>query len=148
MYIKTGEGAYSEVYKVKRVSDRFTVLRDGHTVATGETEQASVESIVEAMAGRRIEEYFPEVTRVASEPLLQVCELAGDPMPKDVTFDLCAGEVLGIAGLVGAGRSEALRVLFALLRLNDDVRVKHGTAWIVLELQPLHAAITENHASM
>jgi len=102
--------------EVKRVSDRFTVLRDGHTVATGETEQASVESIVEAMAGRRIEEYFPEVTRVAGEPLLQVCELAGDPMPKDVTFDLCAGEVLGIAGLVGAGRSEALRVLFALDR--------------------------------
>ena len=103
------------IEEAKRVADRFTVLRDGHTVGGGAMADASVRAIVDLMVGRRVEQLFPRSARVRGEPLLEVSELAGaDGKPARASFTLHRGEVLGIAGLVGAGRTELLRALAGL----------------------------------
>ncbi|RMH03124.1 MAG: sugar ABC transporter ATP-binding protein, partial [Planctomycetota bacterium] len=100
--------------EVQQVADRYTVLRDGRTVGAGEVAGTPLERIVELMAGRRLEEFFPRVPHEPGEVLLEVRGLAGVPLPRSVSLELRRGEILGIAGLVGAGRTEFLRALFAL----------------------------------
>ncbi|MBX3270526.1 MAG: sugar ABC transporter ATP-binding protein [Sandaracinaceae bacterium] len=101
--------------EVKRVADRYTVLRDGATVAVGAVRDASVGSLVEAMVGRRLDEaYPPRPPSARGAPLLALDGLAGEPLPSQVSLTLHRGEVLGLAGLVGAGRTELLRAVFGL----------------------------------
>jgi ribose transport system ATP-binding protein len=104
--------------EVEQVADRYTVLRDGTTVATGVVEAHSRPEIIEAMVGRRIEEVFPRIPHTRGEPLLTIDGLAGERLPRNASLTLHRGEILGIAGLVGAGRTELLRALFGL----DGVR--------------------------
>jgi len=96
------------------LADRYTVLRDGETVASGLVAEASVDEWIEAMVGRSLEEFFPRVPHEPGEALLTVDGLAAEPLPLDASFELRRGELLGIAGLVGAGRTELLRALFGL----------------------------------
>ncbi len=104
--------------EAKRVADRYTVLRDGQTVGGGPTAGAEVNEIVNLMVGRRLEQLFPRSTRTQGEALLEVTDLRGHGKPERASFTLHRGEVLGIAGLVGAGRTELLRALAGL----DPVR--------------------------
>ena len=104
--------------EVQRIADRYTVLRDGRTVGSGDVATTSVESMIEQMAGRRLEDFFPKVDHDPGEVILQLSELAGPRLPVTASLDLRRGELLGIFGLVGAGRTELLRGLFAL----DPVR--------------------------
>jgi ribose transport system ATP-binding protein len=89
--------------EVKRVSDRFAVLRDGRHVGEGETAATPTGQIVSLMVGRALEELYPHSARTRGEPVLQVDRLT-----------LHRGEILGIAGLLGAGRTRLLRRLFGL----------------------------------
>ena len=100
------------------MSDRFTVLRDGRSVGSGITAEVSEEQIVTLMVGRSVEELYPRSTRAAGEVVLELAGLAGRPKPEDASLTLRRGEVLGIAGLIGAGRTELLRTIFGL----DPVR--------------------------
>ncbi len=100
--------------EVEQVADRYTVLRDGATVATGAIEDTSIDELVATMAGRAIERVAERAPRVAGAPILRVEGLASRPRPSDASFVLHRGEVLGIAGLVGAGRTELLRAVFGL----------------------------------
>ncbi len=100
--------------EVKRIAHRYTVLRDGRTVASGDVATTSIGEIVEAMVGRDLEETYPRVEREPGDVLLSLAELAGEASPREASLTLRAGEVLGIAGLVGAGRSELLRTIFGL----------------------------------
>jgi ribose transport system ATP-binding protein len=102
------------IEEAKRVADRYTVLRDGQTVGGGQTAGAEVREIVDLMVGRRLEQLFPRSPRQRGEAVLDVSELAGVEKPTRATFTLHRGEVLGIAGLVGAGRTELLRALVGL----------------------------------
>jgi ribose transport system ATP-binding protein len=102
------------IEEAKRVADRFTVLRDGATVGGGEMAATSLGTIVDLMVGRRVEQLYPRSARVPGEPLLEVTDLAGAGKPERASFTLRRGEVLGIAGLVGAGRTELLRALAGL----------------------------------
>jgi ribose transport system ATP-binding protein len=114
------------IEEAKRVADRFTVLRDGKTVGGGDMAAATVPAIVDLMVGRRVEQLYPRSTRTRGEALLEVADLQGAAKPERASFTLHRGEVLGIAGLVGAGRTELLRALAGL----DPVvagRVKLGT---------------------
>jgi ribose transport system ATP-binding protein len=104
--------------EVQRVAQRYTVLRDGRTVGTGEVPGTPVERYVELMAGRRLEEFFPHVDHQPGEVLLVLEQLGGEPLPRSASLQLRRGELLGVFGLVGAGRTEMLRALFAL----DPVR--------------------------
>jgi ribose transport system ATP-binding protein len=106
--------------EVRRVAQRFTVLRDGRSVAAGEVPRASdpddgfAPRVVEAMAGRQVDDVYPRVPHAPGEVLLELSELSGVRLPRAASLTLRRGEILGIAGLVGAGRSELLRALFGL----------------------------------
>ncbi|HEY8090076.1 MAG TPA: sugar ABC transporter ATP-binding protein, partial [Polyangiaceae bacterium] len=114
--------------EVARIAARFTVLRDGKTVlAGGDVAATPMNDIVRAMAGRDVDSAFPRTPRSAGEVVLSARDLAGSALPVAASFELRRGEVLGIAGLVGAGRTELLRVLFGLDRVaSGEIRV--GTA--------------------
>ena len=110
--------------EVQEIGDRFTVLRDGETVGTGVVAGTSLDDFVALMVGRSLDEFFPEVPHEAGEVLLELEGLAGESLPKDVSLSLRRGEILGVAGLVGAGRTELLRALFALDPLRSgEVRI-------------------------
>ncbi|MBN1817106.1 MAG: sugar ABC transporter ATP-binding protein [Sedimentisphaerales bacterium] len=100
--------------EVKEISDCFTVLRDGHSVGEGQTAQVSTDQIITMMVGRTVEQLYPRTPRKAGSVVLEIQDLAGMEKPQSASLTLCKGEVLGIAGLVGAGRTELIRTIFGL----------------------------------
>jgi ribose transport system ATP-binding protein len=102
------------IEEVKRVADRVTVLRDGGVVGSNDVAAITTDEIVALMVGRQVEELYPRSARRAGEVVLEIEDLAGLKKPKSASLKLRRGEVLGIAGLVGAGRTELLRSLFGL----------------------------------
>jgi len=100
--------------EVKEISDRFTVLRDGKSVGGGVTREASPQQIISMMVGRDVEDLYPRSPRKPGEVVLEVDNLASRSKPTSATLQLRRGEVMGVAGLVGAGRTELLRALFGL----------------------------------
>jgi len=102
------------IEEVKRIADRVTVLRDGRVVGSSDVAAISPDRIVAMMVGRQVEELYPHSNRQAGEVILEIEDLAGLKNPKSASLKLRRGEVLGIAGLVGAGRTELLRSLFGL----------------------------------
>jgi ribose transport system ATP-binding protein len=104
--------------EIRQLCDRFVVLRDGSSVGHGEIAATSDSEIVSLMVGRDVKELFPQVQHECGEPILSLDRLSGRSIPRDVSFQLHRGEILGIAGLVGAGRTELLRTLYGL----DPVR--------------------------
>ncbi len=104
--------------EVFRLAQRYTVLRDGKTVATGDVAQATIATLVQQMVGRSLDEIYPKVPHERGPAILHFEDLAGIELPLSAGLTLHRGEIVGIAGLVGAGRTELLRVLFAL----DPVR--------------------------
>jgi len=100
--------------EVKEISDRVVVLRDGKTVGEGPTGELSTDRIVALMVGREIEELYPRSRRTPGEVVLEIKDLAGTKKPQSATLQLRRGEVIGIAGLVGAGRTELMRAIFGL----------------------------------
>jgi ribose transport system ATP-binding protein len=100
--------------ELARIADRYTVLRDGKHVKTGTIATTSRSALIEAMVGRTLDEAFPKVPHEPAEVLLELDRMSGSRLPHDVSLQLRRGEILGIAGLVGAGRTELLRALFGL----------------------------------
>ena len=99
--------------ELKSISDRVTVMRDGQYINTVQTKEASIDQIIGMMVGRTIFEATPEVPENPSEEIvLEVKNLNRGRMVKDVSFNLKRGEILGFAGLVGAGRTEVARAIF------------------------------------
>jgi len=102
-----------------RITDSITILRDGKTVITAPTKELSLEKLVSYMVGREMKERFPHSSRKSGGVLFEVKDLhAVDPeepsreILKGVTFDLKKGEILGIAGLMGSGRTELVTTIF------------------------------------
>ena len=101
--------------EVRQVADRFTVLRDGRHVATGTLASTTDAEIITHMVGRSIDTLYPPRGKAApGEPALVVEKLSNPPALFDVSFELRRGEVLGIAGLMGSGRTALVRSLFGL----------------------------------
>ena len=100
--------------EIRDVCDSYTVLRDGESVGTGDLSGVSEEQIVTLMVGRSVDELFPVVPHRIGEPALTIERVSGRKLPQDVTLTVRRGEILGIAGLVGAGRTELLRIAFGL----------------------------------
>lgn len=110
--------------EVQRIADRYTVLRDGRTVATGVMADTSLSEIVRQMVGRNVDQLFVRSPRRPGSVVLAVRDLGGQPRPLQADFELRQGEVLGIAGLVGSGRTELLRTVFGLAPVRrGSVRV-------------------------
>lgn len=111
--------------EIFRVCDTATVLRDGQHVATLPLEATNADELVQLMIGRRLAAYFPaHVERPAGEERLRVESVSSPGRFSDISFSLRAGEVLGVAGLVGSGRSEVAQALFGM-----DRRMT-GRVWI------------------
>ena len=159
----------------QRLCQRYTVLRDGESVATGEmvrtqasgagvppaasptgvppveknsetptpggtpsgrvaagtaaplsTQRAQLTEIIRAMVGRELSEIYPRTPHELGAPVLELKSISAEPKPRSVSFTLRAGEILGLAGLVGAGRTETLRALFGLDRIREGVVVLNG----------------------
>ena len=100
--------------ELKQISDRVTVMRDGRYIDTVRTDEAPIERIIGMMVGRTIFEATPEVPEHPDpEVLLEVRDLNRGRMVRNVSFKVHRGEIVGFAGLVGAGRTEVARAVFA-----------------------------------
>jgi len=99
--------------ELKQISDRVTVMRDGHYIDTVNTHEVSIDQIISMMVGRTIYEATPELPETPSaEVVLEVCNLNRGNVIRNVSFNLKRGEILGFSGLVGAGRTEVARAIF------------------------------------
>jgi len=99
--------------EMAQIVDRVTVLRDGRHIATQDLAATTINDIVVQMVGRPLDDKFPPRTSVpTTEVVLSVSGLARKRVLEDITFELRRGEILGFAGLVGAGRTEAARAIF------------------------------------
>ncbi len=104
--------------EIRTICDDYAVLRDGHSVGDGSLANVTEEKIVALMVGRSVEDLFPQVPHTPGKPLLSLAGLTGRRVPVDASCELRRGEILGLSGLVGAGRTELVRCLFGL----DPVR--------------------------
>jgi ribose transport system ATP-binding protein len=103
--------------EVRQIADRYTVLRDGRSVATGQIAVTTDDELIAKMVGRSHQTLFPERTSpelLKSDVVLRVKDLCAPPLLKHASFELRRGEIFGIAGLMGSGRSQLLRAIFGL----------------------------------
>jgi ribose transport system ATP-binding protein len=105
--------------ELREIADRYTVLRDGETVATGALAATGEAALIRAMVGRELSEAYPRIPHAAGDAVLELHELAGrggprGDLPRSASLTLRRGEIFGIAGLVGAGRTELLRAVRGL----------------------------------
>jgi len=105
--------------------DRITVLRDGRLVGTYPTAQSSIDQIVEAMLGKKLESAFPEIRSDIGSRVLEVKHLCGEGGVHDVDLYVDAGEVVGLTGLVGGGKTELCKLLFGAGEISEgEIRLK------------------------
>lgn len=100
--------------ELKHIVDRVTVMRDGQYITTKPLKDISIDYIIECMVGREIEEKYPRINVPLSKTVLKVKNLSAGTTVKDISFELKQGEIVGIAGLVGSGRTEMTRALFGI----------------------------------
>ena len=117
--------------EVREIADRFTVLRDGESIATGQIVGVTDEELITQMVGRPVQNLFPprpppslEVT----ETVLKVENLAVPPTLRHASFELRRGEILGVAGLMGSGRTQLVRSIFGLDPVQSGTVVLKGKA--------------------
>lgn len=94
-----------------RISDRVTVMRDGQYIETKNTKETSRKELIGLMVGRELKESYPSTKNIFNDVILEVKNLSGNG-DTDISFKLKKGEILGFAGLLGAGRTELVRVIF------------------------------------
>ena len=99
----------AEIYAM---ADRLSVFRDGEYVGELTRPEFSSERIIEMMVGRKLEDLYPEKTHAAGDVVLRVRNMSDKELVKNASFEVRAGEVLGLSGLVGAGRTELARLIF------------------------------------
>lgn len=101
--------------EIMRISDDITVMRDGKHIATQKASELTLDKIIKLMVGRELTERFPPKTNQPSKTALRVENLSGrHSLLSDVSFEVRSGEILGVAGLDGAGRTELLETVFGL----------------------------------
>jgi len=116
--------------EVFELADRIAVMRDGQLVAQGKVTEFTPNRLVQLMVGRELNEFFPKSQTQQGEPILKVVDLQAGKEVRGVSFELRRGEIVGLAGLVGSGRTNVARVLFGVERL------KQGAIWF--EGKPVH----------
>ena len=113
--------------EMSEIVDRVTVLRDGRYISTDDFAATSIDAIVSKMVGRSLEEKFPDRTSVPSDEIIFSAQgLSRAGVFRDVSFTLRRGEILGFAGLMGAGRTEVARAIFGADPLDAGTVTLHG----------------------
>src|SRR5258707_665239 len=129
----------------REIADSYTVLKDGRSVSTGPLSTGTNEELITDMVGRPVENLFPSREPVhGGQVMLEVRDLSAPPDLKEASFDLHAGEILGVAGLMGSGRTEMVRAIFGLdsaqsgtLKLRSKTIAARGGSPTVRLLQGL-----------
>lgn len=115
--------------EIFEICDKVTVLRDGQFIAQKEVVEINEDNLIELMVGRRLDEQYPRIEHNFGEKTLQVSNLEGDGI-HNISFDLHRGEILGISGLMGAGRTELMKMIYGAL--------PHSSGSIKLDGEALH----------
>ena len=111
--------------EILAIADDVTVLRDGRMIVSQPIAGVTAEEMIRLMVGRDVQTIFPKVPAEIGEVVLEVSKLGDGVHCHDVSFDVRAGEILGLTGLVGAGRSEAAKAIYGLLpALSGSVKIK------------------------
>jgi ribose transport system ATP-binding protein len=114
--------------EVREIADQFTVLRDGQSVASGKIASVTDEELITQMVGRPVQSLFPRRDRRSAEdssPVLEVRDLKAPPTLQHASFDLRRGQILGVAGLMGSGRTQLVRSIFGLDEVQSGtIRLK------------------------
>lgn len=105
--------------EIFKIADSITIFRDGKYITTRATSDLDKNELIALMVGREIQDMFPSSPSQKGEVMLSVRGLGRRGEFENISFEVCAGEVLGIAGLMGAGRTEIARVIFGLDRPTD-----------------------------
>ncbi|WP_416261301.1 ribose ABC transporter ATP-binding protein RbsA [Gibbsiella quercinecans] len=109
--------------EIFEICDDVTVFRDGQFITERPVAELQEDTLIELMVGRRLEEQYPRLNLPRGEKRLQVSHLSG-PGVDDVSFSLCRGEIIGVAGLMGAGRTELMKLLYgAAMRSGGSVQL-------------------------
>jgi ABC-type sugar transport system ATPase subunit len=108
------------------LADRVTVLRDGRKIDTLDVKDVDRRKLIEMMVGRKVENEYPKKTIVPGKVLLEVRKICQRGVFHDISFTLREGEILGIAGLVGAGRTELVRAIFGADKKTSGTLFVHG----------------------
>jgi rhamnose transport system ATP-binding protein len=110
------------------LADRVTVLRDGHYINTKPVSETSEDDLISMMVGRTIDDLFPKLPTEIKDPVLEVRKLWRNPLTKGVNLTVRAGEIVGLAGLVGSGRSELAQVIFGMTPAESGEILINGKA--------------------
>jgi len=102
--------------EIFKISDRITVMRDGRKTGTLKTPETSRDEVISLMIGRELKDLFQTTEKNIGKEVLRVENLSRDNYVKDVSFNIRSGEVLGLYGLVGAGRSETAEAIFGIVQ--------------------------------
>lgn len=105
--------------EVKQLADQISVLRDGAVVATGSASEMDIPTVVRHMVGRELKDYYPARQTILGPVLFEAENLSSEEGIRDVSFSVRDGEIVGMAGLVGAGRTETARAIFGIRRLQS-----------------------------
>jgi ribose transport system ATP-binding protein len=101
------------------VADRYTVVKDGETVGSGRMRDAGIDQLVALMTGREVKDLYPKTEHAPGAVLLETRAAASAPRLRRASLELRAGEIFGLAGLIGAGRTDLLRTIFGLDRRDS-----------------------------
>lgn len=114
--------------EIFQLCDEITILRDGQWIATQPLEGLDMDKIISMMVGRSLNQRFPDKTNVPGETILEVRNLTSlrQPSIRDISFDLRKGEILGVAGLVGAKRTDIVETLFGIREKSGGTIKLHG----------------------
>ena len=113
----------SEIFNI---ADRITVLRDGNTIGTVDAKECSEEMLIQMMVGRELKDIFSKMESKIGEVVFEAKNITSGKMVKNASFKLKKGEILGFAGLVGSGRSELMRAIFGIDKMDQGEIFLYG----------------------
>ncbi len=111
--------------EIFEIADRVTVLRDGKYIATKDINQTNIKELISLMVGRELNQTYPDKNYSLGETIMEIKHLYGNG-DEDISFSLRKGEILGLAGLVGCGRTELARVIFGADKMDKGEILIHG----------------------
>ncbi|MBZ4655731.1 MAG: transporter related [Thermoanaerobacter sp.] len=134
--------------EIIKIADCVSVLRDGNYIGSMDIKDVTIPKIISMMVGRTLDDIFPRRNPSISNVVLEVKNLKKKGLIKDISFNVRKGEILGIAGLVGAGRTELAKILFGAIKKDSgEVKIENKTLEISSPIDAINggiALITEN----
>lgn len=112
--------------ELNQIADKITVIRDGEYIGTKGVKETTTDELISMMVGRKLTNYYTRTFGNPTEKVLEVKNLSSGQLLKDISFHLFSGEILGFAGLVGAGRSEVMRCIFGLDSYHEGQILLHN----------------------